>query len=143
MYELTYIVNPNLSEAEVAAQSERTRGFINALSGEIKNERLGEKRKLAYLIKKEKFGFFVTLEFNIESDKVEELEKQMRLEPQILRHLLIVKQEAKPTPSYMMRSKERPIRTQDIAASAKSHAQPTEKVKMEELDKKLDEILEA
>jgi len=135
MYELTYIINPNLSETEVATQTDKVRGFINGIGGEIKEEKLGEKRKLAYPIKKQNFGFYVTVQFNLEPDKIAELEKQIRMEQLILRHLLVAKEEAQPTAKPIPFIK--PIITPKIATEQKP-----EKVKIEEIDKKLEELLE-
>lgn len=139
MYELTYIINPNLSEQEVAAQTNKVRSFINELGGEIKNEKLGEKRRLAYPIKKQGFGFYVTIEFNCEPENIIELDKKIRLEPQVLRHLLLTKEIMKQTPRRYVppKAKEKigmPFKPQPEA--------PPEKIKIEEIDKKLEEILE-
>lgn len=140
MYELTYIVNPNLSEQEVAAQIDMVRSFINAKGGEIRNERLDEKRRLAYPIKKQGFGFFVTVEFNLEPEHVEEIEKEIRLEQNVLRHLLIVKDKI----VMSSRPASRVIKTREPKVSAEKPvlSAPKEKVKIEEIDKKLEELLE-
>jgi len=95
MYELTYIVNPNLSDEQIAAQTNKVRSFINELAGEVKNEKLWEKRRLAYPIKKQGYGFYVTAEFNIEPQNIIELDKKIKLEQNILRHLLITKEKIK------------------------------------------------
>jgi len=140
MYELTYIVNPNLSQEEVAAQTDKVRSFINELVGEIKTEKLWEKRRLAYPIKKHGFGFYVTAEFNLLPENIIELDKKIKLEQNVLRHLLITKELIKET-------RRKPIvprpQKEKIGIGARPETQaPEEKVKIEELDKKLEEILE-
>lgn len=142
MYELTYILNPNLSESEAAAQTDKARGFINALGGEIKNESIGEKRRLAYQIKKQNFGFYVTVKFNLEPENVSGLQGQLRLEPSILRHLLIIVGE-----KAALSRKVRPPRPKSLpglapAVKLAGVEAPAEKIKIEEIDKKLEEILE-
>lgn len=140
MYELTYIINPNLSDEEVAAQTDKVRSFINGKGGEIKNERLNEKRRLAYPIKKQGFGFYVTTEFELQPEHIEDTEKQIKLEQNILRHLLIVKEKIiiSPRPAQRM-----PKITESRAATEKPLAPaPKEKIKIEEIDKKLEELLE-
>jgi small subunit ribosomal protein S6 len=138
MYELTCIINPNLSEQEVAAQTDKIRGFINEFGGQIKNERLGEKRRLAYPMKKHGYGFYVTVEFNAEPENIIELEKKLRLEAQILRHLLISKDEPGQAPrKFIPRPKPMPEMTAKPAVET-----PAEKIKIEEIDKRLEEILE-
>ncbi|OGZ34726.1 MAG: 30S ribosomal protein S6 [Candidatus Portnoybacteria bacterium RBG_19FT_COMBO_36_7] len=140
MYELTYIIISNFPDQEVIAQTDKVRSFINDLGGEIKNEKLGEKRRLAYPIKKQGYGFYVTVEFNIDPEKVIELDKKIRLQSNILRHLLINKDEIKETPRRI--SIPRPPK-EKIGIGARPESEtPEEKVKIEELDKKLEEILE-
>ncbi len=141
MYELTYILNPNLSEADVAAQADKTRGFINELGGTIKNERLWEKRRLAYEIKKQGYGFYVTSEFEMEPEKIVELDSKLRIEPQILRHLLLSKEIIKETPRRAPRPKI--IKEKPGFPELKSEPETAkEKVKIEEIDKRLEELLE-
>jgi len=137
MYELTYIINSNLPESEVVAQTDRVRGFINQLGGEIKNEKLTEKRKLAYLIKKQGFGFYVTVEFNLEPEKLIELEKHIKLDTDILRYLLVVKEKIKIVPRRLPSPRPKPTAFPKAFPETKA-----EKVKIEEIDKKLEEILE-
>lgn len=140
MYELTYIVNPNLSKDQVAAQIDKVRSFINELTGEVKNEKLWEKRRLAYPIKKQGFGFYITAEFNIEPQNIIELDKKIKLEQNILRHLLITKEEIKEVHRRIILPK---LPREKIGIGRRPEIQaPEEKVKIEELDKKLEEILE-
>ncbi|MFH0852421.1 MAG: 30S ribosomal protein S6 [bacterium] len=140
MYELTYIINPNLSEQEVAAQTDKVRGFINGFGGEIKNEKLMEKRRLAYPVKKQGYGFYVTIEFNLQPENVAEVDGKIKLEQAVLRHLLITKEIIKETPRkpYMARLKEKPA--PGVFKTIPPEKQ--EKVKIEEIDKKLEELLE-
>lgn len=131
MYELTYIINPDLSEQEVVTQTDKVAGFINELDGEIKKESPIQKRKLSYPIKKEKEGYFISLDFQLSSDKLEKLNHQLKLEKDILRYLIISKKIQKIRPMRVKKFKER----------IKVAERPKEKVKLEELDKKLEELL--
>lgn len=139
MYELTYILNPNLSEAEAANQTNKVRGFINDLGASIKSEKVWEKRRLAYPIKKQGFGFYVTTEFEMGPEKIAELENRLRLEPQILRYLLITVEDTKHAlrPIYRPKPKEK-----RALAPMPAETGPKEKVKIEEIDKRLEELLE-
>jgi len=139
MYELTYVISSNLSEEEVAAQTDKVRSFINELAGEVKNGKIWEKRRLAYPIKKQGYGFYVTVEFNIGPENVIELDKKIKLQPNVLRHLLISKDEIKETRRRMVLPR---VAKEKIGLAPKPEGQPEEKVKIEELDKKLEEILE-
>ncbi|MDD5589640.1 MAG: 30S ribosomal protein S6 [Candidatus Portnoybacteria bacterium] len=137
MYELTYILNPNLSEEEVKVQADKIREFIVGLGGQIKDEKLGEKRKLAYEINKHNFGFYVTVQMVIASEKLVELEKWLKTENSILRHLLVTKEEEKEIPAPI-----RMPRIEKPSAPLEETSPKQEKAKIEEIDKKLEEILE-
>ncbi len=134
MYELTYIVNPLVLDANAAAA--KVRDFITAnLSGEVKKEYVGEKKKLSYPIKKQASGAYVIVEFMAESEKMDDLKKFLDLDNDILRHLLLTQQPGRPA--------KRPARVKPTGVSrpAEEIAHKGEKVKIEELDKKLEELL--
>lgn len=63
---------------------------IKKLAGEVKNDKLTElgEKKFAYKIKKEQSGNYIVWEF--EAEKVPlELEAKLRLNDDVLRHLLV------------------------------------------------------
>ena len=140
MYELTYIINPLLGKIDLNATADKIRGFINESGGQIKQEKLEEKRKLAYPIKKQLYGYYVSVDFNLEPEKIDELQKVVADNSDVLRHCLINRDEKSLTASITP-PKRRPIRPSTVSAPA-AKTKKEEKVKIEELDKKLDEILE-
>jgi small subunit ribosomal protein S6 len=89
-YEVTYILRPNLEEAEAderataLAEDVKTRG--GELVGEL--EKMG-KRRLAYEIDDVREGYYVVMKFRSEPDQAKELERRMRLNDTILRALVI------------------------------------------------------
>ncbi len=134
MYELTYIVSPLSLDANAAAG--KVRDFIvNNLGGQVKKEYIGEKKKLSYPIKKQAAGSYVIVEFSTEPEKMDDLKKFLDLNTDILRHLLLTQYPSKPT--------KRPARIKPIttALPAEEISHKGEKVKIEELDKKLEELL--
>jgi small subunit ribosomal protein S6 len=139
LYELTYIINPLLGELDLNAAAEKVRSFVNGLGGQIKKEMVGEKRKLSYPIKKQTHGFYVTAEFEIEPEKLSELEKFLKTNGDILRHLVINLAERKIEKPAKRPFRPKPAVIPSVAAPLK--AEKVEKVKIEELDKKLEELL--
>lgn len=89
-YEVTYIIRPSLEETEidekVAAIAEQLKGNGAEIVGEI--EKMG-KRRLAYEINDVREGFYVVMKFKSEPPAAKELERQMRLNDDVMRHLLI------------------------------------------------------
>ena len=94
-YEVTYIVRPNLEENEVEeranAIAETLEGNGAEIVGEI--EKMG-KRRLAYEIDDVREGYYVVMKFKSEPATAHELERQMRLNDDVMRHLLINLNEA-------------------------------------------------
>jgi len=88
-YEVTYILRPNLEENEVG---ERTGAFAELLKsngGELLNlETLGKKR-LAYEINDVREGVYAVMRFRAEAAAAHELERQLGLNEDVMRALLI------------------------------------------------------
>ena len=84
------------------------------------------KVKLGYPIKKFEEGFLITLEFDYSPEKIEELDRKIKQESGILRHLIISKRK----------------RLVKAASKETQKSKKPKKVELKELDKKLKEILE-
>jgi len=137
MYELTYIINPVSSESGSNAVAAKVRSFIvEQLAGQIKKEYIGEKKRLSYPIKKQSSGTYVTAEIIVESEKMDELTKFLELNNDILRHLVLtVDERVKVKKSPRIKPMAIAIPAEEISTAR------TEKVGIEELDKKLEELL--
>lgn len=146
-YELTYIISSEMTSGEADALLKEIESFVQSKEGTIlKSERTAPKT-LAYLIKKLSSGYFCILEFRIEENKVREIKEHIDKNDKILRSLVGVK---KITKVVKERRTRRPIMTREfetkrkfdtMEANSKKIEQKTEKVGMEEIEKKLDEIL--
>jgi small subunit ribosomal protein S6 len=90
-YELVYLIADTVAEDKQAAVSAKVQKFITDLGGaNIKEENLG-RRRLAYEILKNEFATYVQLNFELEGSKIVELERDLKLTPAVIRHLLILK----------------------------------------------------
>ena len=137
MYELSVILSAVLEKPDEATLA-KIRDFIMGGGGSIKKENVWEKRRLAYPMKKQAYAHYAFFEFEMSAEKLEELQKQLNLSQDILRFLIINKagiKEEKP--------RIRPVRPKASAPSPTARVEETrgEKVKIEELDKRLEEIL--
>ncbi len=136
MYELTYIISPISAEIDTDAVAAKVRSFITGqLAGEIKREYIGAKKRLSYPIKKQNSGFYATVEFQAEPEKIEKLKKFLELDNDFLRHLIII---ANKKTQVKRPARVKPITT---ALPASETGAKMAKVKIEELDKKLEELL--
>lgn len=90
-YEVTFIVRlDNTDEALVNQTIENVKGWIEAdEQGQVtKVDRWG-RRKLAYEIDKQREGYYVLIEADIEPRALGELERNLNLSPYILRYLIV------------------------------------------------------
>jgi len=139
-YELLYIIPGKYTEEEAEAISTKIKELVKKCGGEITmTDNLGNNR-LAYDIKGAQTGNFMVLEFNAEPNKIKELDNAMKLATELTRHQIVVKKEE--TEEEILRAKRRQERQEKMAQKAEAEkVAPAPKVSLEELDKKLGEIL--
>jgi small subunit ribosomal protein S6 len=89
-YEVTYIIRPTMEETEVDARVEQLAELLKHNGGEVVGEieKMG-KRRLAYEIDDVREGYYVVMKFKSEPAAAKELERQMRLNEDVMRALLI------------------------------------------------------
>jgi small subunit ribosomal protein S6 len=89
-YEVTYILRPTLEEADADARVETIAEGLKANGGEVEGEieKLG-KRRLAYEIDDLREGYYVVMKFKSNAAASKELERQMRLNDDVMRALVI------------------------------------------------------
>ncbi len=92
-YELTFILPPALPEAEIEVVQGTIQGWITDGGGEIVKATHWGRRKLAYSIQNYKEGYYILLEFNADSRALKDLDRRLRLESSVLRHLTVRKDE--------------------------------------------------
>ncbi len=92
-YELALVVSAKLDDEARAAVVDRAKSYIERFGGEIGETEEWGKRKLAYEIQKEREGFYFFIHFEGEGECPNELEKRMRIMDNVLRYLVVAKDE--------------------------------------------------
>jgi small subunit ribosomal protein S6 len=88
-YEVTYILRPSLEEADVEARAATFNEVVTSRGGELTHgEKLGKKR-LAYEIADVREGYYVVMGFKSDAATAKELERQLKLQEDVLRALLV------------------------------------------------------
>ncbi len=160
-YELLYMVPSRYTDAEVADIQKKVDGLIAQAGGTVsKEENLG-KIRLAYPIKQTRHGTYVLVYFDAEGNSVRTLDEQLRLTGEVLRHMTIqapagAEAQKRELQSYVAplseeESESKPLSPRPRAAMAPVPIQapmappmkPEKSMSIEELDKKLDEMLES
>ncbi len=118
LYESVFIARQDISTGQVDALCEEFEGIITSGGGKILKKEYWGLKTLAYRIKKNRKGHYVL--FNIEADAatMDEYDRKLGLNEDVIRVLTIKTEEVSDEPSIMMQSKsDRPHRDSDDSAA--------------------------
>ena len=91
-YEVRFIIDPALEDDAKEATIEAVKGII-AAEGEVGNADVWGMKKLAYPIQKKSEGYYVVIEFKAEPTLPKELDRRLKISDNVMRHLIINKDE--------------------------------------------------
>ena len=141
-YELMVIIRPDLGTDAINARLGEIRKLLAAkkggMTGEIFFEDIWGMRDLAYHIKKNNRGFYAVFDFLHDPTYIRELDTNLTLEPEILRHMIVKLPFAYTPKSFIAVEEEEP------KAEEKKEARPVRRkvtVKREEPAEKAAETL--
>ena len=136
-YELTYIISSAQKSEDAQNLTKEVEAFIQEKGGVIVKSEKTVPQSLAFPIKKQSSGYFAILEFQIEEKEIKGIKEKLGKEVNVLRSSLVVKMPAKPVKKRRTR---KPI-TENAVYKETSKKEKVEEVKIEDIDKKLDEML--
>lgn len=141
-YELTFLALSNISEDELKTAQENIISFIKDRGGEHQELRGPIKRELSYSLRKKSGGNFFALNFCLNPDALMDFEKKLKSESKILRYVIIVKKpEAKVIKRRRAIKTPRAIIEKGEKSKVLTHKEGQAKVELQEIEKKLEEIL--
>ncbi len=88
-YEMVMIISPEVPEEDVVAVIDKASAFIASRGGEIMQVDRWGKRKLAYPIDRFREGYYVVSRFKFEPGMTAELEADLKITENILRHMVV------------------------------------------------------
>lgn len=133
LYELTYLVSSEVSEEELKNLREKINSLIQKEGGVLDQTSLSIRKRLASPIKKRSDVFLAALNFHLQPEKLEILEKELKPEGQILRYCIFSK-----TTRGMKKGR---LERRRMPRQPLVEKTTTPKVELKEIEKKLDEIL--
>ena len=92
-YEVLYIVRADIDDDKVQDAVKRVNTLIQRAGGTPERTNLWGKRRLAYEVKHQKEGAYVLQDFQIDPERVPELEGGLKITEEVLRHLIVRKPE--------------------------------------------------
>jgi ribosomal protein S6 len=145
MYELLYIVPAIYAEDELKNVIAKIEALLKEEGAEVVKSEAAGKLKFAYPIKSHTVGYYILALFNAEGDSLKKINRALQLEKDVLRHMVTtaslskaevkIKEYAEVDPSER-RFQQRP------APIARDKDRDRDKIKLEDIDKKLDVLLE-
>jgi small subunit ribosomal protein S6 len=106
-YENIFIARQDISTTQVEALTETFANLVAENGGKVEKREYWGLRNLAYRIKKNRKGHYVLFNLEAPPAAVNELERNMRINEDVLRYLTIRVDELEAAPSAMMRRAER------------------------------------
>ncbi|MFA6526396.1 MAG: 30S ribosomal protein S6 [Candidatus Buchananbacteria bacterium] len=156
-YELLYIIPNQYTDDEAKKIKEKVDAILKSFGAALGIEEDMGKKKLAYPIGQVAHGYYFLNEFELEDGtKLAEINNNLRLDKEILRAQIIVKQKLTPEQiekakkheaarNKMMKEAAEKEGTKQAAQETATHTAKTEdkKVNIKNLDEKLEEILKS
>jgi small subunit ribosomal protein S6 len=93
-----YILRPDIPEEEVEGHVTKYRDLVIEVGGEVLDNQMRGKRRLAYPIAKHREGIYVQLNHNGDGQQVAPLERAMRLSEDVIRYLTVKQDGPMPAP---------------------------------------------
>jgi len=134
LYRLVFLISSKLELKKAKEVTIEIQNLITKRKGEIKTTKEITKIILAYEIKKESSAYLGNIQFNYFSEKILDLEETLKKDSSVLRFLII----AVPKKKRIKAKKIRPLVEKVPKANIGTKE---EKIKLDEINQKIDQIL--
>jgi len=91
-YELTLILDGELSSEDQKKLTEKIKKIIEDVKGKVEKTNDWGKRELAYPIKKKKMGIYFLWEIKVAPQDLDKIDKKIKIEEGVLRYLILRKE---------------------------------------------------
>lgn len=106
-YESVFIARPDVSSAQVDGLAEIFEKAITAGGGSVQKKEYWGLRALAYRMKKNRKGHYMLMNIDAPAEAVAEMERQMRINEDVMRHMTLRVDELEEGPSMIIQNKDR------------------------------------
>jgi ribosomal protein S6 len=145
-YELTCIIPTSIAETEHPEVNQNVLKILEKHEAKITDQQDLGKKKFTYAIKKIRHGFYRTIEFDVQPDQIKPISEELKLYGEVLRFLIVNKRVISPeVKARQARIKEGKIHEEEKQKNQEKQTSKTktnDKISLEDLDEKLDEIFE-
>jgi len=89
VYEILFVADPNLGEAEVDAITAHVQGYVEKEGGKVEKIEKWGKKRLAYLVKRHREGSYVLIVAEGGPDIMKEVERRIRVTDGIIKFMTV------------------------------------------------------
>ena len=107
LYEHIFLARQDVTPQQVEAMVDQYKGVIEQNGGSVDKTEMWGVKSLAYRIKKNRKAHFTMFNLNAPAPAVAEMERQMRINEDILRFMTLKVDEIEEGPSVMMQKRDR------------------------------------
>jgi len=107
LYEHVFLARQDLSQAQVDALAAQATEIVEAGNGKVTKTETWGLKSLAYKIERNRKAHFVLLNIDAPGAVIAELERQIRINEDVIRYMTIRVEEHEEGPSVMMRKNDR------------------------------------
>lgn len=104
-YEIIIILDPGLTEEEAEGQINEIKEQVVKGNGEVQEIQRWGKRRLAYLVKKRREGYYVLFRLTIDPKTLSSLEKNFKISEKILKYMKVRFEEGRVAPPERVEAK--------------------------------------
>jgi len=97
-YEMVVILSPEIGDDVIGESLERLSQSVTSRGGEIVDVNHWGRRRLAYPIKRHIEGNYVVSQVKLDPETVPELESNLRISEEVIRHMIVRAEEEQPQP---------------------------------------------
>jgi small subunit ribosomal protein S6 len=105
-YESVYIARPDITSAQVEALTQQLSGIVAENGGAVKKVEYWGLKSFAFRIKKNRKGHYSLLNIDAPANAIRELERNMRINEDVLRYLTVRVETLEEGPSAMMQRRD-------------------------------------
>jgi small subunit ribosomal protein S6 len=118
IYETIIIFHPDLSEEDLEKQVETVRERFSGGSAEISACEDWGKRRLAYTIRRQRYGLYVLFRYSAPAETIRDVENRLNINEQVLKLLTVRCRPGVETPSDLLKSESRRAEGEDSSEHA-------------------------
>lgn len=89
VYEILFVADPGLEEAQLDELVGQVQGFVEKAGGEVQKVDKWGKKRLAYLVGKHREGYYVLLTAAAGGPMVKEVERRLKVTDGVIRYLTV------------------------------------------------------